>query len=140
MISTHVANTHTDTHRQTDSCGGCGCDCVTRHRPLITATITQRNELFIILLTGATRNSTVPKIITKWHSNFFYETAMGILVISNHSCFRVLFDKTASVYFIGNSIVIFWQWKWPAQGTGTVPIVSAHFRSVSAREWACTFP
>ena len=25
---------------------------------------------------------------------------------------------------------IFWHWKWPAQGTSTVPVVSAHFRSL----------
>jgi len=25
---------------------------------------------------------------------------------------------------------IFQNWKWPAQGTGTVPIVSAHYRSL----------
>jgi len=27
---------------------------------------------------------------------------------------------------------IFQQWKWPTQGTGTVPVLSAHFRSVWA--------
>jgi len=31
---------------------------------------------------------------------FFPETAIGILVISNHNSFRVMFDKIASVYFI----------------------------------------
>ena len=32
--------------------------------------------------------------------NLFFLTAIGILVISNHNNFRVLFDKTAFVYFI----------------------------------------
>jgi len=45
----------------------------------------------------------------------------------------VLFDKIASVYYL-KKILIFYHWKWPAQGTGTVPIVSAHFRSVNPSE------
>jgi len=32
------------------------------------------------------------------------------------------------IYF--KNIWLFWHWKWPAQGTGTVPVVSAHFRSL----------
>ena len=35
----------------------------------------------------------------KWQNNFF-QTVISILVILNHNSFRVLFDKTASVYFI----------------------------------------
>ena len=60
----------------------------------------------------------------------FY-TAISILVISNHNslfpsavlsnCFRIFYLK---------NIFIFQDWKRPAEGTGTVPIVSAHFRSV----------
>ena len=34
------------------------------------------------------------------------------------NCFRVFYLK---------NIFIFYHWKWPAQGTGTVPILSAHF-------------
>jgi len=30
--------------------------------------------------------------------------------------------------FYLKSILIFQHWKWPAQATGTVPIVSAHYR------------
>ena len=37
----------------------------------------------------------------------------------------MLFDKIASVY-----LKKYLYWKWPAQGTSTVPIVSAHFRSL----------
>jgi len=33
-------------------------------------------------------------------------------------------------YFLFENIFTFQRWKWPAQGTGTVPTVSAHFRSV----------
>ena len=43
--------------------------------------------------------------------------------------FQVLFGKIDSVYFIGKNIFIFLQWKWPAQGTSSVPVVPAHFRS-----------
>jgi len=32
------------------------------------------------------------------------------------------------MYIVFENIFIFWHWKWPAQGTSTVPIVSAHFR------------
>ena len=31
-------------------------------------------------------------------------------------------------YILFQDCIIFWHWKWPAQGTSTVPIVSAHFR------------
>ena len=36
----------------------------------------------------------------KWHCKFIFQTAIGILLISNHNSFRVLFDKIASVYFL----------------------------------------
>ena len=49
------------------------------------------------------------------------------MVISSHNSFLVLFDKIASVYFICKINI----WKWPEQGTGTVPVVSAHFCSLS---------
>jgi len=59
-----------------------------------------------------------------------FKTAITILVISNHDSFRVLFDEIASVYVYMENIFTFQHWKWPAQGTSTVPIVSAHFRSL----------
>ena len=68
----------------------------------------------------------------------FFKIAISILLISNHNSFRVLFDKIASVYFIWKYIFIFQHWKWPAQGTSTVPIVSAHFRSLCASFWAAS--
>ena len=34
------------------------------------------------------------------HFFFYFALLISILVISNHNSFRVLFDKTASVYFI----------------------------------------
>jgi len=47
-------------------------------------------------------NESAPKIMTNDKINlFFFQTVIGILVISSGSRFRVLFDKTASVYFIG---------------------------------------
>ena len=77
----------------------------------------------------------------KWHSKFF-KTAISILVISNRNRFRVLFDKITSVYvyFTWKNIFIFYHWKWPAQGNSTVPIVSAHCRSLwvyvyTGRQW-----
>ena len=48
--------------------------------------------------------------------------ATGNWYISNYNSFRVLFDEIASVYFISKIYL----WKWPVQGTSTVPIVSAH--------------
>jgi len=47
-----------------------------------------------------TGNESVPKIIINDTINFFFRTAISILVISNYNSFRELFDKIASVYFI----------------------------------------
>ena len=55
------------------------------------------------------------------------------LVISDHNSFWVLFDKNFAVYFIWKIYYYFSTGKWLAQGTGTVPIVSAHFRSLLVR-------
>ena len=44
-------------------------------------------------------NESVLKIIVNNTINLFFKTAIGILVISNHNSFRVLFDKIASMYF-----------------------------------------
>jgi len=40
----------------------------------------------------------VPKIIINNTINLFFQTAISILLISNHNNFRVLFDKIASMY------------------------------------------
>ena len=45
-------------------------------------------------------NESVPKIIINDTVNFFSETAISILVISDHNSLRVRFDKIALVYFI----------------------------------------
>ena len=45
-------------------------------------------------------NESVPKVIINNTINLFFKAAVSMLVISNHNGFRVLFDKTASVYFI----------------------------------------
>ena len=73
-------------------------------------------------------NKSVPKVIINDTINLFFLTAVSILLISNHNSFRVLFDKIASVYL--KNIFIFQHWKWPAQGTGIVPIVLEHFCSL----------
>jgi len=49
---------------------------------------------------GAVENGSVPKIIINNTINLIFETAISMLVISNDTSFRVLFDKTASEYFI----------------------------------------
>jgi len=41
----------------------------------------------------------VPKIITNNTISLSFKTAISISVISNHNCFRVLYDKTAFVYY-----------------------------------------
>jgi len=43
----------------------------------------------------------VQKIIINNTINLLFKAAISILPISNHNCFRVLFDKIAFVYFIG---------------------------------------
>jgi len=55
----------------------------------------------------AIANETVPKILTNYTRNLFFETAISILVISSHNSFRVLVDKIASVYFSCKNIFIF---------------------------------
>ena len=57
--------------------------------------------------------------------NLVSKTAVLFSEILSHNSFLVLFDKIASIYFMEHG-------KWPAQGTSTVPIVSAHFRSLYA--------
>jgi len=69
----------------------------------------------------------VPKIIINDTINLFFKLQSAFCQFQTVS-FRVLFDKISSVYL--KNIFIFWYWKWPAQGTSTVPIVSAHFRSL----------
>jgi len=56
----------------------------------------------------------VLKLIINGAMNLFFLTAVGISPISNHSSFRVPFDKIASVYFIRKEVFIFQNWKWPA--------------------------
>jgi len=75
----------------------------------------------------------VRKIIVNNTTNLFLKTAIGILLISNHNSFRVLFAKITSVYFIWKNIYIFLHRKWPGQGTSTEPIVGlpAYCRSLS---------
>jgi len=51
-------------------------------------------------------NGSVPKIIIN-DIVIFSQTAISILVISNHNSFRVLFDKIASVYFYLKNILIY---------------------------------
>ena len=49
---------------------------------------------------GAAENESVPKTVINNTTNLIFKTAISILVISNDNSFRVLFDKTASEYFI----------------------------------------
>jgi len=72
-------------------------------------------------------DESVPKIITNDTINLFFNC---ISLISNRNSFRVLFDEIASVHFIWKNIFIFWHWKWSAQGTSTVSILLAPFRSL----------
>jgi len=46
-----------------------------------------------------TANERLPKIITNNTKIHFLNCSQRNLVISNHNCFRLLFDKIASVYF-----------------------------------------
>jgi len=93
--------------------------------------VTQGNEKWWGLSEG-TVNESVPKIII--NDSKFSLKCISILLILNHKSFRVLFDKIASVYFIwkiykytdGSDAMS----KWPAHRTSTVPVVSAHFRSL----------
>ena len=52
-------------------------------------------------------SKSVPKIILNDTIYVFCKTAIRIMVISNHNSFRVLFDKIASVYFIGKIYILY---------------------------------
>ena len=45
-------------------------------------------------------NENVPTIIINNTINLSLKTAIGILVISNRNCFRVLFDRIVFVYIL----------------------------------------
>jgi len=75
------------------------------------------------------RNDSVPKNIINNAIKLFLKAAISSSAISNRNRFRVLFVKKLLTYILFEKyIFIFQHWKWPARGTGTVPIVSAHFR------------
>jgi len=61
--------------------------------------VTTHDEREQLVEEPTTANESVPKIMPNDTINSSL-TAIGILVISNHNRFRVLFDKIASVYFI----------------------------------------
>ena len=65
---------------------------------------------------------------------FRWQRELYTWTLTLYNSFWVLFDKIVSVYFIWKYILIFYHWKSPAQGTGIVPVVSAHFRSRD-RDW-----
>jgi len=79
----------------------------------------------------AMRKESVPKITINNTINLFYWTAISILVISNHSSLRVLFDRFASVYFIWKIYLYFLALEIAGRGNpSTVPVVSAHYTFV----------
>ena len=86
--------------------------------PRTSMTATLPREIGLTLSDNETGNKSVPKMIVNDTINLFLKLCNQHLVVSNRNSFRVLFDEIASVY-----------WKWPVQGTGTVPVVSAHFVS-----------
>ena len=81
----------------------------------------------IALRTARIGNKSVPKIILDDTMNFFRKLQSAFFVISNHNSFRVLFDKSSSIFFIWKNILIFYHRKWPAQGTGTVSLYRRTF-------------
>ena len=66
-----------------------------------------------------------------WHNNFFSETAISFLVISNHKSFRVLFDKIASAYFIGK---MYWYFS-VGNGQSREPVLCHLCRRTSVPYW-----
>jgi len=53
-------------------------------------------------------NESVPKTITNNTINLFFLNSINILLVSNHNTFRLLFDRTASIfmYFISKNIFV----------------------------------
>jgi len=84
----------------------------------------------------------VPTIIINGTINLFYESAISISVISNHSIFRALFGKIASVYFfVSKNIFIFQHLKISAgvemslvsAGRQQLMLIAGYAQEVSSR-------
>jgi len=80
-------------------------------------------------------NVALPKTTINNTINLFSKTAFSILD-SNRNSFRVLFDIIASVYFSWQIYIYILSLEMASQVTSTVPVVSAHFRSLyTGRQW-----
>jgi len=66
----------------------------------------------------------------KWHNKFIFLNCFQRFGNLNHNSFWMLFDKIAYVYFIWKIYIYILASGMASPGTGTVPIVSAHFRSL----------
>ena len=64
-------------------------------------------------------------------SVYFFKTAISILLMSNHNSFRVLFEKKLLPYILFQKYIYILASEMASPGKGTVPVVSAHFRSLS---------
>jgi len=90
-------------------------------------------EKLLISLTR-TGNESVPKIIVSNTTQqiYFLELQSAFwkfqIITVSESCLIKLLQY---ILFEKYSYILALDWKWPAQRTSTVPIVSAHFRSLS---------
>jgi len=81
-------------------------------------------------------NESVPKIIMNNTINLFIKITVTILVTQTITVSECCVIKLQTYVLFEKNIFIFLHWKWPPQGTSTVPIVSTHFRSLT---WPCPF-
>jgi len=80
----------------------------------------------------------VPKITINNTINLLLETAVSILLISNHDSFRVLSDKIASVYVLFEKYIYTLALEMASPGNRhCANCISAHFRSLSLQAYGC---
>jgi len=71
----------------------------------------------------------VPKITINNTTHLFFNCNQHFSNFKPQQFPSAVWLNRSRIFYIRN-IFIFWHWKWPAHGTSTVPVVSAHFRSV----------
>jgi len=69
-------------------------------------------------------------VLTGYTYTHTHNRLTGYFIKIYHSICWWKNSKSSVSCFLTHSVFIFQHWKWPAQGTSTVPTVSAHLRSL----------
>ena len=80
--------------------------------------------------TIAKRNESVPNVIVNDAIDLFFKLQPAFCEFQTVTVSECCLTKLLPCISFEKYNFIFQRWKWPAQGAGTVPVVSAHFRSL----------